>query len=674
MAIPFNLETLNSTASLANNATGTTFAAKARAAELNAVRSRKAAREMEAEDGAPSVAPVTLGAIKFTRPRTRGRGWRSLKLEELPEESLQEEEEESDRTVSAERSTPQLVQGADYRSDNAVGQSLTYENLVESQTLFRPEFPPPSAYLKPMPALHPQAVSYNPSGRNQAASSARTNGPTSHQQVSSGHVTPKPSSRGSPALSQQGFLQVQLQGKSTPDFPLAQATKRPEMNPEVRPSQPKLSSTEESKLEKLGVLPALQPQQTGSYPTERNKLGAVPALQPQKAGIYSAERTNHDDPFVGPSQAIHSQAPHPYTTDQFFTPGLRSAGRPAAPAVKGTLSHEFNPQTIPINMSNVNLYPRDPKPFSSFSTGSKKDMLLRNLHDVVESSKTQGTLPNSTRTVLYDPVAHNTGRSAQPSPTEVAFKRAQEIAASPRASTGTGSVGVAQPDKETLKVSDPLPWTDRPVSIHNSTSPLAPQFPMLTVMPTTQPTPPSLSSTNPDIWSLAQRKPPTRPALEDVDAWWNDVHRREEFKFALETPITRGGSRNANALDISVHSAHRRVQDRSSGADSSLPNTPTKLPSDREVIESLMIPAMNTLVSYIGETNPGHFRRFARVPEWCIDKSAGGNQSFFGDWGVPPSRVGRDPRYRPTFHEGRYTVFEELIRRGGRDGLGRKYV
>lgn len=660
MATPFNLQAFSSTASLANNTTGTTFAAKARAAELNAVRSRKAAKEMEAEDEVPSVAPVALGAIKFTKPRNRGRAWKALNLEELPEESLQEEEEESDRTVSVERHKPQVGQDADYRSDDVVAQNLTYENLVESQMRYGPKFPLPSAHEEPMVVSQPQKqekmpVSYNLSVWDQSASPARTTGQERYHQVSSGHLTPQPPSRGSPALSQQGFLQMPdawSQGKSTPSFPSAQATKRPEIDADNRASQGRLSSLEESKLQKLGVLPALQHQQAASYPTGRN---------------------NHDDPFTGPSQAMQSHAPHPYTADQFFTAGLRSAGRPAPPAVKGTLNQEFHfSQTLPSNMSKANPYPRDPMPYSSFSASSKKDLLLRNLHEVVESSKTQGTLPNSTRTVLYDPVAHDSGKSAQPSPTEVAFKRAQ-VAASSNAST-TGSRVVSRSDKELLKVSDPLPWTDRPVSIHNSTSPLAPQFPTLTVMPTNQTTPPGLSFSNPDIWSLAQRNPPTRPALENVDVWWNDVHRREEFRRAIDTPVTRGGSRNANPLDTPVHSAQRRVHDRSSGVENSLLNSLSRRPSDGEVVSSLMLPALRTLMSYVDDASPGHFRRFARVPEWCIDKSAGGNQSFFGDWGVPPSRVGRDPRYRPTFHEGRYTVFEELDRRGLRDGLGRKYA
>lgn len=59
-------------ASLANLTSGTTFAAAARAAELNAARANKqkaqeAASENEYE--VPGLEPLTLGALKFTKSR-----------------------------------------------------------------------------------------------------------------------------------------------------------------------------------------------------------------------------------------------------------------------------------------------------------------------------------------------------------------------------------------------------------------------------------------------------------------------------------------------------------------------------------------------------------------------------------------------------------------------------
>lgn len=108
MAAPPSYQAPFSTASLANNTSGTTFAAKARAAELNAVRSRKAAQELEVEDEVPSTAPVALGALKFTRPRTRGKGWKSMPLDELPGEPARGEDFHVQDMPKGEESGSQL--------------------------------------------------------------------------------------------------------------------------------------------------------------------------------------------------------------------------------------------------------------------------------------------------------------------------------------------------------------------------------------------------------------------------------------------------------------------------------------------------------------------------------------------------------------------------------------
>lgn len=57
-------------ASLANLTSGTTFAAAARQAELNAARANKQkAQEAEFQNEVPDVEPLSLGALKFTKTR-----------------------------------------------------------------------------------------------------------------------------------------------------------------------------------------------------------------------------------------------------------------------------------------------------------------------------------------------------------------------------------------------------------------------------------------------------------------------------------------------------------------------------------------------------------------------------------------------------------------------------
>ena len=57
-------------ASLANLTSGTTFAAAARQAELNAARANKQkAQEAESRIEVPDIEPLSLGALKFTKTR-----------------------------------------------------------------------------------------------------------------------------------------------------------------------------------------------------------------------------------------------------------------------------------------------------------------------------------------------------------------------------------------------------------------------------------------------------------------------------------------------------------------------------------------------------------------------------------------------------------------------------
>ncbi|CAD6593079.1 MAG: hypothetical protein ASARMPREDX12_006690 [Alectoria sarmentosa] len=91
-------------ANLANGSDGASFAQKARAAELNAARARRAAQMQSIEDEIPDLSgPVSLGTYKFTR-RGRGKKYETHKLSELQE--TQEQESENKVTESATTSFP----------------------------------------------------------------------------------------------------------------------------------------------------------------------------------------------------------------------------------------------------------------------------------------------------------------------------------------------------------------------------------------------------------------------------------------------------------------------------------------------------------------------------------------------------------------------------------------
>ena len=62
-----------------------------------------------------------------------------------------------------------------------------------------------------------------------------------------------------------------------------------------------------------------------------------------------------------------------------------------------------------------------------------------------------------------------------------------------------------------------------------------------------------------------------------------------------------------------------------------------------------------------GSTIGDFFTRWGRPSEWAIDRSRGGDNSFFGGgFDRAPQRVARDPRYQQTLtHDGRSTYFED---------------
>lgn len=639
MAAPSNPEGFASnTTSLANNMSGTTFAAKARAAELNAVRSRRAAQEPEAQSEIPPIPPMPLGAIKFTRHRNRARAWKALNLDELVEESIEEEEAEGEHMPSVES----FPQPPDQESNNGSTDTskrllLTHQTSPISEPVNRPDIkvtlPQYQSSMTSSRQLTPENAgtphSHNPcnSDSYQAMPAIYESRPPSPLN----RLTPEQTSRALTVLdynARSGIAQ-DAGGKSfsAPSLFPVQATKTSQIALENSSNQQRLNWAEEMRLKSLGVLPAFQSSQGRAFANN------------------SAKDKNHDDPFTEPPLASAYRS-----TDSAYPYNSIPTPRAAPPAVKGTTSAEFrfpqsyqphnfaspqysNPKPeqtqagVPTNVLRSNPpYQRDPLPYSSFLSRNnlgphKKEMLLQNLENVVESSKTEGHLPSSTRTVLYDPLALSGLKPAQPSPTEAAFKRAQEEATK-RSRTSVLTLGITE--QERLEISDPLPWTDRPVSIEDSPT-LITQASLSKKAPTQSEhlavgfvqSPPS---------RFAVQPPPKRHTYDQIESWWSDRSRRDSLLQGQPT--------------IPPHSK----------------------PTAAEIARGVMLPAYKTLLGYVETTERDNFGRFCRVPEWCIDRTPGGSQSFYGDWGVPPSRVGRDPRYTPTFHEGRYTVFEEPSR------------
>ncbi|KAI9819124.1 MAG: hypothetical protein M1827_007280 [Pycnora praestabilis] len=307
-------------------------------------------------------------------------------------------------------------------------------------------------------------------------------------------------------------------------------------------------------------------------------------------------------------------------------------------------------------------YQSPPQPMVTTShAAGKRDMLLKSLQDIAESSKERGI----SRTVLYDPVTTTKPREG--------------------------------PQVERLGTSEPLPWKERPVDIHTEVVPV---------------------DTDPVKYGRRVRSSDQLPEgtfdqsqshlsrIRNAENWWNADNRKNDgnvwrlLRASIEphpkVAVPEGrllarrqyGSSETPPPQKVPHSDINEPQFKASPPKFKREQTTTykqqltalneilsqepshQAKSDmtdcRDVSEPLLKHLLSSLHSYKSgppEAQRRNFASWARVPEWCIDKSPAGTHSFFGeDWGAPPPRVGRDPRYRPLMHEPRYTVYEDAER------------
>jgi len=137
---------------------------------------------------------------------------------------------------------------------------------------------------------------------------------------------------------------------------------------------------------------------------------------------------------------------------------------------------------------------------------------------------------------------------------------------------------------------------------------------------------------------------------DQLDEWlWsgNKFARQEDFHQRImatdATPSRRKQSSSASVRPIAPPSrfSPAPVKAQSSGP----------APDSNILTNRLLVPVLENLASYVQgpiEKRRDYFCQWVKAPEWAIDRSANGNDSFFdSQWGQPPARLGRDPRYQP---------------------------
>ncbi|KAL8835055.1 MAG: hypothetical protein Q9170_003484 [Blastenia crenularia] len=616
-------------ASIANMTSGTTFAAKARAAELNAVRNSKAAAKgSEAVEDVTPMAHPAYAALKLTKPRARGKSWKALNLDEIPETNSEIDRPESHRLSTVRTGTP-ANSAHNIRSENF--------GAPNPPQVFYPQV----QQLQPRPSVPAQQNPYY--------------APTRAQQVT---AVPRFTND---MTAQNAFVdadQFRLQLNHLNDMALQQSSRQ--ANPGLpvsmtafqTPAQrPLESSTQQFRVNeddpfvdmRTGLRQSFNGQGSESYrPREASTplVHSIPSLQSDTEG-----KMDHE--FKFPTQQQQQfDLPHP--------PGL-----PRLPVYK---SSSPNKQTSPANRQpapTADIHQRDPKPYTSFARSSEgrkeTEKLVYHLPQGVDFSRVQGSLPSSTRTVLYDPVA-NTSCS----------------------STTAHQRGPSQTGRDFLRASEPLPWKNRPVDIYNMASP-TPVLPHhhSNEQASTATTESGEFDGNAYIRSLISSRPQSAAErLQSSEVWWSyDGRGQEQTRAYLDQVVDEHAKQKIGREYESIKRMMERQacfrDDRSDDSNS------TTVPQHPRVGDRLMLQVLGNLQSYKEENSPSYFNKFSKAPAWAIDSTVDGNKSFFGeDWGKPPPRVGRDPRYRPTFHEGRYTVFEPTdgrdLRVGNKYRIGRK--
>ncbi|KAL8995537.1 MAG: hypothetical protein Q9169_004738 [Polycauliona sp. 2 TL-2023] len=571
------------TASLANMTSGTTFAAKARAAELNAVRARRAIKDTIDQDDT-TVPTAISGSVKLSKPRSRGRGgWKPLNLDEIPETTTEADQLAYHHQLASTGLVPSATsEQHPYPEELQFSQQLDNDTPTDQVYIHQEHMRHQMNQFKQL-ALQRQILQY-------PSSAASTFVPQYHAPL-----------RGSPEPMAQ-------ERKSTNDDPFT----------DVPPTTYRLP------------VPAFE--------YDRQLVTDVAGLSNPSTPPMGGETMDYRLRFPTEHQERRNIPPPP--------------GLPVSSSYIAEAYLKHKPSTTsrqPAAMADT--YQRDPKPYTNFSRSSddssKRDRLLQGFQQASDRSKMQGDVLPSTRTVLYDPVV-------------------QDIRASATAHGHT----VSQSDDDILKSSEPLEWKNRPVDIYNTVLP-ALAAPCLSDGEQAATEAMKFGGAAYDYSSTTKASSAQQRQKEAETWWYHDGRGQQHLRTWLECVAEDHRKKKAGQdYESMKKSLERQASFRDDWSDSTnMTNVAEAVTSD-EAVDLLLGPVLANLHSYNEDSGPAYFNKFTKAPAWAVDGGVEGNKSFFEEtWGKPPSRVGRDPRYRPTFHEGRYTVFEPTDGRvSGRGG------
>ena len=603
----FTLEQSLSADNLANNTQGTTFAARARAAELQAARTRRELKARTDLAGTPTHETVTF------KSKSKGKTWKPLDLSDLLERPVDVSQDPSlldIETEIAENFQEDLVPGSaqDFEAlDTIEGiSSSEHPTDIPNEPTMAPkaitDLPPTSKISDDSFGIH-DAAQWNEWNRRYFPSQTMFHEPESGSQS---HRQPiqQLDEQFNQQPNHQFDHQADHQFNQQFNHGLAQQlNQQPNQKPNSeRPSYEDRRASLEPIPESMGTSYLNLTQ--GVMDEPRDELAEL-----QNRLLAQTSRRPLADTYLNP--VAHS-VPVRYKPPKQY------------PAVKGTMNpgFRFPPPGLP-----------SPTTQSSIGTGNlrkssgevDKDILLQKLHEVAQSASSQG---------------HESSTRTEDERSRVA---SSDLALANRHSPWN--------KEDPMPIASSCPRsTDYPETDANRANPSEEMITMAPLRP---------GSTNSASWNRGENE-----QKSEIDAWFHQDNRVSRSRKVFMEDFVTDARNDSNARAASDQAALRRANFSDASSEyltrPIAPSTSGTYESSGQMARDLLLPVLGNLQSY--KTRRDYFNMsYGEAPQWCIDHSSTGNQSFFGgDWGTPPPRVGRDPRYRPAPHDGdaRYRSYD----------------
>lgn len=351
------------------------------------------------------------------------------------------------------------------------------------------------------------------------------------------------------------------------------------------------------------------------YQSQHNMLQTPPAT----ANSFRAQRETNLQPPSTPApyhllgrmaqDRFPAQRQSPWSYQSPYKAGIEAVQRPVAP------------------LSQIQ---SQPSVTGENSYQAQREILLKSLQGVAASGSARA---GAARTVLHDP--------HRESPTKEPFPEFNP--------STTSSEHLHESGHPLDGPTEPLPWKERRTDIFTIVTPgttddeirVASNARIAQVKEEE-----ALSQ-----FSKHATKVSAELALELAELWWrNKDQERDELRIYVQNV--------ANKVIDYVQ------QQRNAGHPACLKGNLGNDRLENSAIH-LFVPLLCNVHTYLAESpykGRGMFGNFKQPPEWCVDTSPQGLNSFFGeDWGAPPERVSRDRRYRTETPRPGHALYETPI-------------